>query len=191
MKFDIKVVANHILKSVGGIPKVDRFYNSNKSQFIDIFQSQDRPINTINTLATIGLSMYSIDRKFLDKSELRVEFIAASPRENLLFANVLATCSFNIISGEYTCSPGTVFPNIIERYFENCNMKHIMFVPPFLWNIEDLIFDDRTVTWLMAVPISDKELDYLRNNGSDKLEQLFEIQQIDFYDLNRPDISFS
>ncbi|CYU33587.1 Uncharacterised protein [Streptococcus suis] len=30
MKFDVKIVANHILNSVGGTPKVQRFYNSNK-----------------------------------------------------------------------------------------------------------------------------------------------------------------
>ncbi|MGT2950723.1 hypothetical protein BU202_05445 [Streptococcus cuniculi] len=190
MKFDIKVVANHILKSVGGTPKVNRFYNSNKSQFIDIFQSQDSPINTINTLSTIGLSTYSIDRKFFDGSELRVEFIAASPKENTLFANVLASCSFNIIFGTHTCFPGTVFTNILEQYFDGINMKHIMFVSPFLWDIDDLLFDDRTITWLMALPISEKELEYLRNNGSDQLEQLFEEQQIDFYDLNRPDVVF-
>ncbi|HEM3590800.1 TPA: suppressor of fused domain protein [Streptococcus suis] len=190
MKFDIKVVANHILRSVGGTPKVDRFYNSNKSRSIDIFQSQDSPMNTINTFSTIGLSMYSIDRKLLDDSELRIEIIAAAPRENTIFANVLASCSFNIISGAYTCSPGVVFPNILEQYFEGANMKHIMFVSPFLWNIDDLQFDDRIVTWLMALPISEKEFEYLRNNGSEALEQLFEDQQIDFYDLNRPDVLF-
>lgn len=69
-------------------------------------------------------------------------------------------------------------------------MKHIMFVSPFLWHIDDLQFDDRIVTWLMALPISEKEFEYLRNNGSEALEQLFEEQQIDFYDLNRPDILF-
>lgn len=190
MKFDIKVVANHIRKSVGGIPKVTRYYNSNKSQFIDIFQSQDSPINTINTLSTIGLSTYSINRKFFDDSELRVEFIAASPRENTLFENVLASCAFNIIHGTHICYPGAVFTNILEQYYEGSNMKHIMFIPPFLWNIDDLRFDDRTITWLMALPISEKELEYLRNNGSDQLEQLFEEQQIDFYDLNRPDVVF-
>lgn len=114
MKFDVKIVANHILNSVGGTPKVQRFYNSNKNQFIDIFQSHNNPMNTVNTFSTIGLSMYSIDRKFADDSELRVEFIAASPAENTLFANVLASCSFNIISGTHTCSHGTVFTNILD-----------------------------------------------------------------------------
>lgn len=84
--------------------------------------------------------------------------------------------------------PGVVFPNILEQYFEGANMKHIMFVSPFLWNIDDLQFDDRIVTWLMALPISEKEFEYLRNNGNEALEQLFEDQQIDFYDLNRPDV---
>lgn len=70
-------------------------------------------------------------------------------------------------------------------------LKAIMFVSPFLWNIDDLLFDDRTITWLIALPILEKELEYLRNNGSDQLEQLFEEQRIDFYDLNRPDVVFS
>lgn len=36
----------------------------------------------------------------------------------------------------------------------------------------------------MALPISDRELDDLRHNGSDKLEQLFEEQAIDYSLLN-------
>lgn len=55
---------------------------------------------------------------------------------------------------------------------------------PKRWDIDDLIFEYRTVTWLMALPISDRELDDLRHNGSDKLEQLFEEQAIDYSLLN-------
>ncbi|CYU87264.1 MULTISPECIES: suppressor of fused domain protein [Streptococcus] len=136
------------------------------------------------------MSTYNIDRKFFDGSDFRVELIAASPRENTPFANVLASCVFNVIYETHTCYIGTVFTNILDQYFEGINMKHIMFVSPFLWNIDDIRFDDRTITCLMALPISEKELEYLRNNGSDLLEQLFKEQQIDFYDLNRPDVVF-
>ncbi|MGT2756421.1 suppressor of fused domain protein [Streptococcus ovuberis] len=69
-------------------------------------------------------------------------------------------------------------------------MKHMLFVPLFLWDIEDLTLDQLTVTWLMAIPISDKELKFVEQYGADKLQDLFEEQQIDYWDLNRPEIQF-
>ena len=36
-------------------------------------------------------------------------------------------------------------------------MKHVLFVPPFLWNLETLSFAIKKVAWLLAVPISDED----------------------------------
>jgi len=46
-------------------------------------------------------------------------------------------------------------------------------------------FPDKKVTWLLAIPISDKERKYAETEGGEKLEELFESENVDFYDLNR------
>ena len=48
--------------------------------------------------------------------------------------------------------------------------------------------EGQAVAWLQAVPISDPERDLAEREGSDSLEDLFERQQIDVFDLDRPSV---
>ncbi|MBC2035444.1 suppressor of fused domain protein [Listeria booriae] len=43
----------------------------------------------------------------------------------------------------------------------------------------------KVITWLLLIPISKSELEYLSDNGIDALESLFEAGQIDIFDINR------
>ena len=52
-------------------------------------------------------------------------------------------------------------------------------------NAESIEVDECCVAWLMAVPISEKELKYAQRNGADALEAVFEKRQADIYDLYR------
>lgn len=68
-------------------------------------------------------------------------------------------------------------------------MKHIYFTTPFLWNnLPGLELEDKVITWLMAIPISDNEFDFLIQNGSESLEGLFEEKNINIFDINRKSI---
>lgn len=69
-------------------------------------------------------------------------------------------------------------------------MKHFLFVPPFLWEDElpTLEFEGRSIAWLLALPISDQERSFAESNGSDDLEDLFQQNQIDIFDLERPSV---
>ncbi|TWB22780.1 suppressor of fused protein SUFU [Nitrospirillum amazonense] len=44
---------------------------------------------------------------------------------------------------------------------------------------------DRTTAWLLAVPVSKKEIEYAAANGPAKLEKLFAERDTDIYNLNR------
>ncbi len=67
-------------------------------------------------------------------------------------------------------------------------MKHIMFVPPYIW--EDALkvrsFKTKKVAWLMALPISETEFKFAEANGSEALDDLLVENRIDIYDLERP-----
>ena len=69
-------------------------------------------------------------------------------------------------------------------------MKHLLFVPPFLWDppLKKLKLADKTVAWLMGIPISDPEYQHAMDQGRDTLEAELEHQNIDFYNLDRPSI---
>jgi len=69
-------------------------------------------------------------------------------------------------------------------------MKHALFVPPFLWEeaLETLELPERTVAWLLAVPISEAEYQFAEREGSEKLEDLFVKHQIDIFNLERESV---
>jgi hypothetical protein len=73
---------------------------------------------------------------------------------------------------------------MIDFYYKK-EMQHLLFVPPFLWEekLEPLQLESKIVNWLLAIPIS--ELQYKNKNGFDSLQNLFEKNEIDIFNLDR------
>ncbi|GII82082.1 hypothetical protein Ssi03_00720 [Sphaerisporangium siamense] len=69
-------------------------------------------------------------------------------------------------------------------------MKNFVFLSPFLWDdpFEAMELDDKKVAWLLAVPISDAELQYALDRGVPELESILEANSIDMFDLNRSSV---
>lgn len=189
MTVDNKKIAQHILKAVNGEPKVIRYKDNDDKSVIDIFIGEDRPFDGVTTYSTIGLSKYDISTKTGNGKDLRVEFIGASASVNDKFANIVSSCAFNIINNGASCHPGTVYSNVVSEYYSNPELKHIMCTTPFLWEkLTSIEFDNEYVTWLMLVPISDAEFEFLKRKGSEDLEALFEQEDIDIFDLGRSSV---
>jgi len=51
--------------------------------------------------------------------------------------------------------------------------------------LEDFRVDDKIVNFLLAIPISDHELEFKNKNGSEALEDLFQENEVDVFDLDR------
>ena len=175
--------------AIGLAPKVVAYYDADKKSKIDIYIGADRPDFGITTYSTIGLSEHRIGLTNASDEDIRVEFISICNSSVSDFANVLATCAFNILNDNYSCRPGTVYPDILNEYYDGLEMEHIYFTTPFLWdNLESIKTDNKIVVWLMAIPVSSNELDYLKENGADALEDLFEKSNIDVFDIGRKSV---
>ncbi|GEN34886.1 suppressor of fused domain protein [Aneurinibacillus danicus] len=181
-----KQIAKYIADIFGGKASVFNYGDDNNISKIAILQSVDSPCGGEVSYSTIGLSSYDIGLSVEDKP-LRIEFVGASPAEYEQFGNIISTCAFNVINSDYSCSPGTIYPNIVKMYYPELNTKHILFVSPFLWDkdLETLHFEDKKVAWLQAIPISDTEFVYAQKHGSEALEDLLEESDVDILDLNR------
>ncbi|MBC6310978.1 suppressor of fused domain protein [Listeria sp. FSL L7-1582] len=186
---DNQQVAKHIFENVGGKSQVIQYKDSNETSSIDIFMSEDKPQDGVTTYATISLSESSIGLVLGNDKELRAEFIGACGSNFDKFPNIISSCAFNIINDNFLCRPGTVYSNVVTEYYDDSEMKHILLTTPFLWegliNIET---EQKVVTWLSLVPISEAELEYLNDNGSDALESLFEEKDIDIFDIYRESV---
>ncbi|MEI5907330.1 suppressor of fused domain protein [Bacillus spongiae] len=183
-----KIIAKSALEALGGKPSVSKYWDENNVSNIDMLSTINRPYDGITSYSTIGLSDHSIEFT-VEATPLRIEIVGASDNEYDLFPNVLATCSFCIINSKFSVSPGQVFHDVVSMYYPDMEMKHILFVLPFLFEgLRTLDFPNKKVTWLLAVPISENEYLFAQENGTDSLEDLFEQEDIDIFDLERKSI---
>lgn len=103
------------------------------------------------------------------------------------FSNVIGSIAFNSMDGAPVW-PGTLHENIVAEYYPTANCRHCVLGYPFLWGDavpKPLVIEGRGHHWLQAIPITDAEAQYLRENGYDALENLFVEAQIDVLNLNR------
>lgn len=182
-------IAKHIHGIVGGTPQFTHYSDKKNESLVSIMLIKDIPWEDVFFYSTVGLSDYSIGLK-VNELSLRTELIITIYDRQKYAAEILSTCAFNIINSHYGCMPGTIFYDVISLYMKDSELKHIMFVPPFVWeeSYHGLTLTDKVVEWLLAVPISEKEAQYAEKYGSDALEKLFEREQVDFLDLYRKSV---
>jgi hypothetical protein len=175
--------ARELARTWGGRkPNVHQHWDEAEENWVGIASLADCPWDGVTAYGTLGLS----DHNLGFGNDLRVEIIGACATSADL-SNVLATCAFNAIKNAWQMRPGAIHNDVLRMYDISRTLAHVMFVAPFLWNDgpETLHLEGRTITWLMAVPISESELRYAERNGSDAMSVLFEDRQIDIFDINR------
>jgi hypothetical protein len=155
----------------------------------DILICKDSPIEKVNSYSTIALSDFFIGK---DKNNvsLGVELIGACGGEYGRFNAIIDTCAFTILSNHLFCPPGTILENMVQKHYPESPMKHVLLNNPFGWDqeVETLHFPQKTVAWLLCVPISEAEYGFAKQMGVGALTALFEKEQIDIYNLNRNSI---
>jgi antitoxin YqcF len=181
-----KAIAKHVLKAFDGTPNVQAYHHDTLKLSIDILRCEDRPCRGVTSYSTIGLSDHPM---FQDGVEFptRLEIVGACAAADQFFANVLATAAFCITRTQSLFCPGAVLPGCVGEYYPSTTVPHLYFTAPFLWEntLQTLDCGLKKVSWLLVVPISDAELEYLKTRGDDALEDLFESHQIDIFDLTR------
>ncbi|MTH54541.1 suppressor of fused domain protein [Bacillus mangrovi] len=183
-----KMIAKSALEAFGGKPSVSRYWDENNDSNIDLLSVLNKPFDGVTSISTIGLSEYPIEYS-IDEKPLRIEIAGACGSEFEYFANVLSACAFNIINTKMHVSHGEVFKDVIKMYDSESEMKHVLFTSPFIWeNLDNIDFPDKKVTWLLAVPISTEELLFAKKEGTEALEDLFEKEDIDIFNLNRQSV---
>jgi hypothetical protein len=183
-----KALAAHLKSTLGvSSPIIRKYWDEENKSSIDILGMDDAPVKGFSTHATIGVSDYSIGLQ-VDDVPLGVEFLIAG---GSLFgdpANMIATCAFNVINTKMAVQQGTIFRSVVEMYRSGGELRHILFVPPTLWEMQTQEFSAKKVAWLQAIPISDQEARFADKSGTDALEELFEARQVDTLNLDRTSI---
>lgn len=183
-------IAKYTLSIIGGHPEVQGYGDSRSSSNVDIGSFSTTDYVGVVSYATFGLSDYSVGLLDGDtEKEVRIELLNAAYARFEYAPNILATCAFNIINGQYTMRYGVIYPDVISEYYPDSEMKHMLFSTPYLWdNFGTLDYSDRKVTWLMGTPVSDEEFQYAAQYGSDVLMDKLEREHVDNLDIYRKSI---
>lgn len=165
--------------------RVMTYWDEGETTDLAICVMSDFPVDGVTTYSTAGVSKHEV------RPGLGVEFIAARDSSDEDFAGLLATAGFFVVKDGWVAKPGTVFELVGSLADPDTELPHLLFVNPFLYQeqgLRPLNADERTIAWLMPVPISESELIYQKKHGSSELEKEFVRANIDLYDANRPPV---
>nr|WP_042187524.1 suppressor of fused domain protein [Kibdelosporangium sp. MJ126-NF4]CEL18159.1 unknown [Kibdelosporangium sp. MJ126-NF4]CTQ90611.1 unknown [Kibdelosporangium sp. MJ126-NF4] len=181
-----RAIARMVAEAFEGQPNVTRYHDDADRSSTFVAARVDSPVPGTNSYATLGLSDFPLIQNGAEYP-CRLEILIACENDVDYFDRVLATAAFCVINDQWFCAPGYVFPNVIRQCDNTTSLPHLYFTTPFLWGTlpQTMELPDKTVAFLQAVPISDDEDQYLRENGSDALESRFEALAIDVCDPNR------
>ena len=182
-------LAKHAAAVFGGHPSANRVSDTSGKSFIDVMSAADSPRRALTSFATFGLSDHPNKGGAKGKA-LPVEIVGACASDVRGFEKAISTAAFNIINSGWPCFAGAIFPDCLEMYGLSKTMKHFFFIKPCLWT-EDLVplkLGKKTITWLLAVPVSEEERRFAEKDGPARLDKLLEKKRIDIPDVARPSV---
>ena len=148
-----------------------------------ILSAEDSPQEGCRSYSTIGLCNFS---HHSGDAKVNIELAGCSLEGVENYDNLLASCAYYSISHGSCITYGNIIRDILYDHNLSRSLEHVTFVSPFLW--EGLKFrysDDFTCHWLLVLPISSGEANFLLENGIDSLERRFEDLNVDILDLER------
>lgn len=181
-----RIVAKSASAVFGGSSSVNRYQDQSGSTQIDVLSCADSPAAGLTAYSTLSLS----DIQFKATAEglpLGVEMVGACLSGYRNFASILSTAALLVSKNRQECQPGAIFEQVVAVNDPTVAMKHLIFVSPFLWGDQPdtLYLDNKAVAWLLAVPISDAELDYALERSVNDLEAVLDTKRAEIYNLNR------
>jgi antitoxin YqcF len=186
-----KVLAKIALEAFRGSDqsRVFNYLDNDEILSIPILICPDSPEEGITSYSTIGLSDYPMLQNGVE-FPVRLEIIGVGDSNDSWFANVLSTCAFYIMRSSWLCCPGTVLQDVVNLYSRDSSLQHIYFTSPFFWeNLSKTTeLETKNVSWLLALPISDSEYQYLKKNGDNEFEELLESTDVNIFNLKRSSI---
>lgn len=168
---------------LGVAPKVFSFGDETGKHHIRLLSCPDPTDEKVRFFSTLGLAELAPENH-------HTEILGACYSDFEYFENIISSIAFFIIKDKWKSAEGSVFETLVEMYYPNTEMKHIYFTSPFLWEdkLEEFSVEGISVRFLLAIPISDKELEFLTQHGKEAFEDLLEENNIDIFNLERKSV---
>jgi antitoxin YqcF len=178
-----RAAARAAAAAFGCKPDIYKYGDEDEGHKVDVLSCKDRPGPGLVSYSTLGVHLVP---NLIDEDDFRVELAGIAEQSVEQFPNVLATAAFYVIKDRWHVAKGIVFDGLLNQYKVSKTMQHLMWVEPLEWEqLASVDVGALTIHWMLGIPISESERQYLLTNGYWKLEALFVDREVDFWDLNR------
>jgi hypothetical protein len=176
-------VARAAAAAFGGSASVRRYYNEDERLSVDVLEAAEAPAAGLTTFSTVTLHRAV---NMLDGVAIPVEFAAVSDSSVRDCANVLSTMALTVISDGWLAAPGVVYPDAYGMYDDSTDFPHALLADPFPWpELSNWSGQRAAAHWLLAIPISDAEWEFLREQGESALTARLEAADTPYYSALR------
>lgn len=173
-------------KIPGDSTSVFRHYDETEKHCIDIFTSENAQGIVA---ATVGLM--DCDQALPGRPPLATEILLDSRGRVGAISNIAATIAFYVIKNGWRVAPGVTFADMVSMYEPQLRVKHVIFLPTFQWD-EGMTRVDvgvRIVYPLLAIPITDAELELVDEQGQQSLTDRWTCLSTDVLDWTREGVA--
>lgn len=181
-----KQIARHVVATFGGPPIVLRFAVEKEGLSLDVVGSVDRPRAGVNAYSTVGSSDYPENR---EPGELtpRAEIYGICTADKVMFPNILASVAIRAIQDGRALKIGEAIRDAVGIVYPKSSVPHLFLAEPVLWTdrLAMLECGAKKVTWLLAVPASDRELEFLARQTESERQKFLQDRQADLANLAR------
>lgn len=185
-----RAIAGHAAAAFGGKPSVREFLHDALPLAVDVLWCAGTPSDAFTSYSTLGLSDHPMVNSH-GEFPTRLEIAAVMESSAAGFHRVLGSAAFRVMQTREVVRPGRVFPGYVAEYFPDAGLPHLYFTAPFYWGdtLGTAVFGAKRVSWLLAIPISDREAQYVRDRGDEAFEELLQAEDADVARLGRPSVA--
>jgi hypothetical protein len=179
---DWKDWARHLRDTIPGDTSVSRYYDEAEEHNLDVFTTSN---DEGTVAATIGLMEFDQSRN--PDRQVYSEILMDVRGQNEFICNILSTIGFYIMKDGWKVAPGVVFEEMVAMYIPACEVRHVLFLPPFQWDdgMTKVALSSKTIYPLLAIPITNSEMELVRRDGSEALEDRWVAANCDVLQWNR------
>lgn len=185
-------MSNLIVRLLDEVAEEDSWvHDVNQREFpmIRIVNGRMKEFPDVRVMATAGVSLRPNRLEMKDGSvrAVPVELVMAVCDERI---DTLAHLAYATALDGRTVRPGIVYKDTVE--LPGSELKHCFLAEPFMWDDRSVFSTGYTVAdgterilWLQAVPITDRELEYIVEHGVDEFCEAMEREDPDLTDPER------
>ncbi len=161
--------------------RVHNYWDENETHSIAVFSGHN---DDEYFASTVGLM--DIEQRSYQGDTICTEILIERRGTEQWLGNLASTIAFYALKDGWKIAPGVIFERMLEIYDPQTSLPHIMFVPIFQWDDMSRVFAGaKTIYPLLAVPISEKELQLVAKSGSQALEDRWVALKTDVFDWSR------